>query len=198
MGGIQFPHLSDLSRQIWQWCEKRNIWLFASYINTKENKEADEESRRFNPDTECELYQGAFERISNAFGSPEIDLFASRANAKCQIYVSWKRDPDAITIDAFTINWNGKFFYAFPPFSLLLKCLQKVTEDSATGILVFPFWPSQAWYPQLMKIIISNIIWLYPNDHRVQSCYRKPLILGAAVLSGRRSRPAAFPNQPWI
>lgn len=35
MGGIQFPHLT---KTIWQWCEKRNIWLFASYINTKDNR----------------------------------------------------------------------------------------------------------------------------------------------------------------
>lgn len=187
MGGIQFPHLSNLSRQIWQWAEKRNIWLFASYIHTKDNYEADEESRKFNPDTECELSDEAFDRISKAFGVPEVDLFASRANAKCKSYISWKRDPEALTIDAFTVNWNGKFFYAFPPFPLILKCLQKINEDNSTGVLVFPFWPSQAWYPQLMKMIISDIIWLNPNEHRVQSCYRNPLTLGAAVLSGRRS-----------
>lgn len=194
MGGIQFPHLNNLSRQIWQWSEKRNIWLFASYINTKENVEADEESRKLNPDTECELSNMAFQRILEEFGEPEIDLFASRSNAKCQNYISWKKDPDASSIDAFTVNWNTKFFYGFPPFSLILKCLQKILEDKATGILVFPFWPSQAWWPQLMKTIVSDIIWFQPNVHRIQSCYRNTLILGAAVLSGKPSRHAALPN----
>lgn len=197
MGGIQFPHLNDLSRQIWQWSEERNIWLFASYINTKENTEADEESRKHNPDTECELSASAFDEITKCFGEPEIDLFASRANAKCQNFMSWKRDPDASAIDAFTVKWNTSFFYAFPPFPLILKCLQKIVEENATGILIFPFWPSQAWYPQLMKFVVSNIIWLNPKDHRIKSCYRNPLILGAAVLSGRRSHHAASPNQPW-
>ncbi|XP_073951901.1 uncharacterized protein [Choristoneura fumiferana] len=117
MGGVQFPHLNELARQIWQWCEKRNIWLFASYINTKDNVEADKESRRTNPDTEWELSSSAFFRITKELGQPDIDLFASRANAKCPRYISWRKDSDAIGIDAFTMNWSHDFFYAFPPFS---------------------------------------------------------------------------------
>ncbi|KAI8441961.1 hypothetical protein MSG28_005632 [Choristoneura fumiferana] len=113
MGGVQFPHLNNLARQIWQWCEMRNIWLFASYINTRDNTEADEESRKLNPDTEWELSDLAFQKIIDHFGQPEVDLFASRANAKCQTYVSWKRDPEAFCIDAFTINWSKNSFTHF-------------------------------------------------------------------------------------
>lgn len=196
MGGIQFPHLNDLSRQIWQWCEERNNWLFASYINTKDNYEADQESRRFNPDTEWQLSNSAFNKISKSFGIPEIDLFASRANAKCKIYVSWRKDPDAICVDAFTINWNNKFFYAFPPFPIIIKCLQKIIQDKATGIFIFPSWPSQAWYPQLLSLIVSDIIWLSPTQHLVNSCYRHQLTLGAAILSGKHSHRGAFRSQP--
>ncbi|EFN77869.1 hypothetical protein EAI_03230, partial [Harpegnathos saltator] len=31
-GSVQHPVLSDITRQIWQWCEERHIYLFASYI----------------------------------------------------------------------------------------------------------------------------------------------------------------------
>lgn len=55
MGGIQFPHLNGLTKNIWQWCEERNIMIFATYINTKDNVEADAESRRLNPDIEWQL-----------------------------------------------------------------------------------------------------------------------------------------------
>lgn len=193
MGGVQFPHLNALSRRIWQWCEERKIWLFASYINTKDNREADEESRRINPDTEWELCNEAFNFIIQKLGQPEVDLFASRTNAKCENYLSWHPDPDAIAIDAFTINWDQKYFYAFPPFSLLLKCLQKILCDKATGILVFPIWPSQAWYPLLHNLLASEIIFLNPHKDLLHSNFRthhplhKKLILGAAVLSGSRS-----------
>jgi hypothetical protein len=116
MGGIQFPHLNDLAKNIWQWCEERNIWLFASYINTKENVEADEESRKINVDTEWELSEWAFQVIVHKLGQPDIDLFASRTNAKCDVYVYWKRDPDALTVDAFTINWRRRLFHHFPSY----------------------------------------------------------------------------------
>lgn len=61
---------------------------------------ADAESRKLHSDIECELSDKYFYKIVSTFGDPQIDLFASHANKKCDLYVSWKNDPDA--------------FYAFP------------------------------------------------------------------------------------
>ncbi|XP_043499927.1 uncharacterized protein LOC122522709 [Polistes fuscatus] len=44
MGGTKYEYLNDLTYEIWEWCEQRNLWLFASYIPSKDN-EADEASR---------------------------------------------------------------------------------------------------------------------------------------------------------
>jgi ribonuclease HI len=188
MGSIQFPHLNNLARSIWQWCEERNLWIFASYINTKENI-ADAESRKvINSDTEWELSASAFQSIVKRFGEPVVDLFASRSNAKCSNFVSWKPDPDAIAVDAFTISWRTKYFYAFPPFSLILKCLRKIIDDQAQGILVFPYWPSQPWYPLLQSLLKSEIMFLNPNKTLLYSHFRdfhplhKELTLGVARL----------------
>ncbi|KAL0821366.1 hypothetical protein ABMA28_005954 [Loxostege sticticalis] len=135
MGGVQFTHLNDITQAIWKWCEDKNIFIFASYIRSCENTDADAESRNLNIDTEWELSSDAFREIVSKFGNPEIDLFASRINTKCEKYISWKRDPYALNIDAFTINWHDFFFYAFPPFSLVLKVLQKIKADKATDFL---------------------------------------------------------------
>lgn len=54
-GGIQLPHLSDLARNIWEWCELRQLWVFTSYIPSGENVEADRASRVKNIDTEWEI-----------------------------------------------------------------------------------------------------------------------------------------------
>ena len=54
MGGIQNKQHSEISRKIWNWCEKRDIWVFASYVNTTENT-ADESSRVVFKETEWEL-----------------------------------------------------------------------------------------------------------------------------------------------
>lgn len=41
LGGVQFSHLHSIAKKIWQWCEVRDLWIFATYINTKENVIAD-------------------------------------------------------------------------------------------------------------------------------------------------------------
>ncbi|KAL7306805.1 hypothetical protein TKK_0001165 [Trichogramma kaykai] len=115
MGRVQFIHLNRVAREIWQWCERRNIWIHATYIAWKDNV-ADIESRRLQDNTEFTLTKKAFSLVFNSFGYPEIDLFANRGNAKCKKYVSWHRDPDSIAIDAFTILWNKHFFTHFRHF----------------------------------------------------------------------------------
>ncbi|XP_045763681.1 uncharacterized protein LOC123866270 [Maniola jurtina] len=156
MGGIQYPHLNDLARVLWKWCEQRGLWIFASYVNTKENC-ADAASRVINPDTEWSLSDEAFHDITQYFGQPEIDLFASRDNAKCSRFVSWKPDPDAVSVDAFTVNWHAEYFYAFPPFSLILKCLRKIIDDKADGILRSSSL-AQAPYPGCREALRQSFI----------------------------------------
>lgn len=192
MGSIQFPHLNHVTREIWQWCEKRKIVIFASYINTKENHEADKLSRSKFSDTEWELGDYAFREIIQTFGMPKVDLFASRCNAKCPVYITWKNDPDAWKVDAFTLSWKNIYFYAFPPFSLILKVIQKVIIDRAEGVLVVPNWPTQPWFPLFTKLTVSEAIYFKPNANLLTSPFRsthnlhRTLSLVAAKLSGRR------------
>ena len=77
MGGIQYPKLNGITRNIWEWIEKKEIWLFASYIASKENVDADNGSPVKNVDAEWELSESEFFRIVGVFGTPSIDLFAS-------------------------------------------------------------------------------------------------------------------------
>ncbi|XP_051175652.1 uncharacterized protein LOC127290874 [Leptopilina boulardi] len=190
MGGIQYPRLTQLSRQIWTWCEERDLWIHASYLPSKENKEADEGSRHLPMETEWELASWAFTKIKRQFGQFDIDLFASRANAKCETYVSWHRDPDSIKIDAFTLNWEGYKFYAFPPFSIILQVLQKIQVDGAEGVVVVPEWPTQPWYPLFLSLAISEPIKFKPSVNLLSSPHRRihplhqTLSLTAARLSG--------------
>lgn len=88
MGGIQFPNLNSIAKEIWKWCEHRNIWVYASYIKSKENTIADRESRVLEPETEFEISNKAFLKIESKSGKPEIDLFASRVDKKCDKYIS--------------------------------------------------------------------------------------------------------------
>lgn len=189
MGGVKYPHLHKLAKEIWQWCEKRRLWIVASYIKSSDNTEADRESRRLTAETEFELAQYAFEEICTAFQNPNIDLFASRSNTKCGRFISWFKDPEAETVDAFTVSWAKLNFYAFPPFSLIPRCLQKIMSDQARGILVVPHWPTQPWFPLFMSLLLKEPIFFKPRDNLLFSSDRKPhplhrnLTLVAGLLS---------------
>lgn len=193
MGGIQYPTLTEISRDIWNWCEERELWVYASYIPSKENKEADEGSRLLPPETEWELSPWAFSKIKRKFGNFDLDLFASRANSKCDVYISWHRDPDSVAIDAFTIDWGSYFFYAFPPFCVVLRVLQKIKIDKAEGVVVAPRWPTQPWYPLFMSLVVGKPIYFDPHINLLSSPNRSShplqqnLSLVVALLSGRRS-----------
>lgn len=190
MGSTKFAHLNSLSRDIWQFCEKRNIWIFASYIKSKSNIHADYASRIVSTETEWSLSDQAFEKICAALGSPCIDLFASCNNYKLPIYISWKPDPFCQAIDAFTLDWSVSFFYAFPPFNLISRTIKKICSDRAIGILVVPNWSSQPWFPLFHKLKKSKIVHLTPSNDLLMFGTRthplcQSLSLMAAVLSGK-------------
>lgn len=192
MGGVQFTHLNELARQIWKWCENRSVYIFASYIKSSDNIDADCASRQLSIDTEWELADFAFTQINKNFGLPDFDLFASIQNHKCERYASWKLDPQSEIIDAFTFNWKNIYFYAFPPFCLVAKVLQKIISDKATGILVVPYWPTQPWWPLFRELLIAKELVFNPNPSLLHSPFREAhplsanLSLVAAKLSGRR------------
>lgn len=200
MGGIQYPHLTEVTKALWQWCEKRNLYVYASYIRSVDNSEADFESRRVHPDIEWELSSGTFQKIVTKFGHPDIDLFASRLNKKCDKYISWHRDPEAFAVNAFTVDWTPFYFYSFPPFSIILKALRKIITDDAKGIMVVPMWPTQPWYPVFKSLVCSEMIIFKPNQNVIQcsnSSTRKMhsrITLVAAVLSSQRSSGDKLPK----
>ena len=74
-------------------------------------------------------------------------------NAQLPRYVSCNPDPHATFVDAFSIPWTGEYFYAFPPFSLIHKCLKKIEAEQAEGVLVVPAWTTQTWYPQVLQLL---------------------------------------------
>ncbi|XP_053970336.1 uncharacterized protein LOC128872056 isoform X1 [Hylaeus volcanicus] len=189
-GGIQYPHLNELTRKLWQWCERRKIWIHASYIPSAQNKKADRASRITNIDTEWELCSSAFENINTEFGPFTIDLFASRLNKKCSRFCSGFPDPEAMSVDAFTISWTNEKIYAFPPFALALRTLRKIILDKAEGTVVLPLWPTQPWYPLFISLLTSPPIIFKSNKDLLISPSRKethPLALKLSLVAGNLS-----------
>lgn len=168
MGSCKYSHLHRLTKEVWQWCQDRQIWLFASYVTAKNNKSADRESRIKNIETEYSLSTTAFAKIVQRFGQPDIDLFASYSNNKCSKYISWKQNPGSYAVDAFSILWSS-FFYAFPPFTIIGKVLSKIIKEGAEGIVVVPEWNSQPWYPLFLKLLLEDPLYFKPHDKLILS-----------------------------
>jgi len=163
-GGMKSTQCDRIAHEIWAWAIENEMWLTATYLPGTQNVQADRESRVHNDRTEWALTSHAFAKICAKFGRPEIDLFASRLNHKVDTYCSWKPDPSAISVDAFTIPWSNKFFFAFPPFSLLARTLQKIHREGASGVIVAPVWPTQVWYPALMRSCRGEPVYLNSTD----------------------------------
>lgn len=155
--GGMIESLDQLAKDIWLWARDKSISITASHIPGKTNTVADNKSRIFHDDTEWSLNSSRFYNMCTIFGTPSIDLFASRLNYKCDKFCSWQPCPQAMAIDAFSLDW-GQFnlCYAFPPFCLLGRVLSKLRRDKAEMILIAPAWSSQYWYPLLNRCIVKN------------------------------------------
>lgn len=150
-----------------------------------------QESRVKNIDTEWELANYAFDEAVKRFGLPEIDLFASRNNTKCEKFFAWGKDPEALAVDAFTQNCHSLgLFWAFPPFALILRVLKKIIVDRATGIVVVPHWTSQPCFLMFTELLIEELMFFNPSTSLLLSpCRSKhhPLANKLSLIVGKLS-----------
>ena len=65
------------------------MWVTAAHLPGRLNVLADEKSRLFDDKTEWRLNPLIFAQITQRFGTPTIDLFASRLNFQLKPFVSW-------------------------------------------------------------------------------------------------------------
>lgn len=87
--------------------------------------------------------------------TPNVESFDSGLNFQLKRYVAYKPELEAYAINAFHIPWKGYTFYAFPPFSVVPRVLQEISEGEATGFLVVLRWPTQTWSLYLMNLLID-------------------------------------------
>lgn len=199
MGGKK-PLCNSVARDMWLWAKDRSIWLSASHLPGSCNVEADQESRKKNQDSEWMLNKMIFKQIEKMYGPFDIDLFASRINYQFKPYIAWRPDPEAYAIDAFTVRWNFNLCYMFPPFSVIGRVLHKVEEDQVEAVLVAPAWHTQAWFPQLLKLLVDTpriiqkgLHTLHlPSDMSRNHPLARNLTLCLFRLSGNPSRSEAF------
>ena len=160
--------------RIWNFCTENKLWVSAAHIPGKNNIEADQQSRILQDATEWKLHPELFQKIVDKFGKPDIDLFASRISRQLKSYVSWHPEPEAMAVNAFSLNWNNNYFYMFPPFSLVGRVLAKINRDKTEAVIVVPDWSTQYWYPQLMQMTSHEPIYFRPSAKNLILIHKLP------------------------
>ena len=138
-GGTHSPSLCMLVWELLYWCHHRNIPIQVRHIPGKLNVLADSLSRpdRILP-VEWSLDREIAHQIFSLWGTPQIDLFATRLNHLLPLFVSPVPDHRACAVDAMSLEWKNLFAYAFPPFKLVPLVLNKIRDSSSRFILIAP------------------------------------------------------------
>lgn len=155
-GGTKNEALMGLTYSIFSLAERNFLLISAVHIKGKENVMADFLSRHTLIQTEWSMNRENFGMISDLWGVPEMDLFATRQNR--QVSSFWSLDPQEgpWAVDALTIRWEWDLAYAFPRLPLIPRVLSKIREDRAKVILIAPFWPKRAWYSLLWSMSLRS------------------------------------------
>lgn len=153
-GGTRSPSLWEETWLLFSEAHSRDLVLRARHIPGHLNVIADQLSRagQILP-TEWSLHQDVAQDLFARWGQPNLDLFATRYNRKCLVFVSPVPDPLALETDALSMDWEGLSAYAYPPHQILLRVLRKLQETrSFRLILVAPLWVNQPWFPLLQEM----------------------------------------------
>ncbi|XP_070208316.1 uncharacterized protein [Littorina saxatilis] len=154
-GGTRSPSLSDKACLILTWCNSHCILLSAIYLKGSLNVLADSLSRGDKVvHSEWTLSHQSLDRLWLQIDKPVIDLFATRFSARLPLFVSPFPDPLAWKVNALEISWTNLTAYAFPPFCLLGRVLRRVDLEKPVLVLVAPLWPSQHWFPDLLRLAV--------------------------------------------
>ena len=140
------------------WLQTQDITLRARHIPGCLNVIADRLSWPNQPiTTEWSHHPEVVNLIFRLWGSLVVDMFATVHNMHLAQFMSPVPEPRALAIDALSQDWQGRSMYMFPPFPLLNKVTRKLrTIQTGEVISIAPWWPSQPWFPHLLRMCVDH------------------------------------------
>jgi hypothetical protein len=177
-GGTKSADMCALTWDILHRLHQLQVKLLVRHIPSSRNVIADALSRRKPLPTEWSLDPSVFQSLLGLVPRLSVDLFATRLNHQLDQFVSPCPDQRALAVDALSIPWDFQGVpYAFPPPRILPLVLRKIREEEIPLVLVVaPFWPRQAWFPDLVDLAVAHALrlpsipsllqqvgWYHPN-----------------------------------
>ncbi|XP_059079168.1 uncharacterized protein LOC131877501 isoform X1 [Tigriopus californicus] len=153
--GSSIASLHLLALDVFKQCQAHDIRLQVHWVPRSDPRlqAADAQSRHFDNEDWGIDYRGYCNVLSFVDVQPQIDLFATEDNAKCEWFASkFVAEKDkAVGINAFSLNWcQNWFFYACPPPRLIVPTLRQVVAQKAAGVLIVPRWASSSFWPYVL------------------------------------------------
>ena len=93
--------------------------------------------------------------VNQRRGPINLDLFASPWNCQVPRFFSWRNNPIAAGVDALTLAWPETGAYAFPPFILIPKTLEKIQREHIQVVVITPIWKTACWYSKLLQMSVA-------------------------------------------
>jgi len=87
----------------------------------------------------------SFEHLQKQF-SFEVDVFASKANARLPKFYSADWEENTAGIDAFAQDWSKGMLWLSPPVKLLIRCAKRIRQTKCQGLIILPRWPTALFY----------------------------------------------------
>lgn len=145
---------------IWEWCYTHHMFLVAVHISTEDNYIADQLSRHYYANHEWILDMTLFHNLSQKWGTPILDAFATPLNTKCKLFCSRAVVGRGSLGDAFMVPWSQGLTYLFPPLPLIQRTILKTKQDRTNAIIIAPWWPRQLWFMTLLRMLSTH--WRFP------------------------------------
>ena len=203
-GGMLSRPLYSHTGQLLPWADSHNISLVPCHIPGDLNVIADRLSGRHQVlNSEWTLSLLVLHQVWRLWGQPHVDMFATADNARLPMFVSPLSDPWVWRIDALSFTWMGLWIYLLPLFPLLPEVLGCISLTHCQAILTAPAWPSQPWFPLLLRLLVDLPCQLPPTRTLLhqplsQVFHQEPLRLSLHTwrLSGPLSNEKGF-QRTW-
>ena len=166
-GGTRSTSLLCLTVELLLWLESQDTVVRARHIPGCLNMIADHLSHPNQPiPTEWSLHPEIVKRIFRFCGTPEVDMFATTVElppSSVHVSSSGAKSPSG---GCSVSRLAGEVNVHVSTFSLLSKVVQKLRSTQVEGvILVAPWWPSQPWFPHLLRLCVEHpLILPYRQD----------------------------------
>ena len=146
--GSMVEDLQDLSMDIFNFCDVKNLRIFPHWVERAGNTIADRISK-IRESADWTVNQSIFEYFDKMWGPYNYDRFANTQNSKCENFNSKFLCPRTNGVDCFKFNWHGFNNWLAPPISLISDVILHMQRCSARGTLIVPKWKTGLFWPLL-------------------------------------------------